>query len=610
MSKRLAIIALTIFLVPALVSAGPRVTDKAGNGAPHFVSGDLGYVDTGKALVDDSAADALRGILMSQFGANGDEGMEMIGSRTDDLGNVYTRFQQTLNGLNVYGAQMLLHYNGATGAVFAVTGDFATADNAVFSPAIDAADAFGGSARLRDLETSNAELAYVLVGGEAILAWMRTEDYRSAQGPHHDLVFVDATTGEELTRHPKVYYARSLVTYDCHNSTVYNACTDVVSSSSNTINTGDDAIDAAHNFAIGTYNYYSNNFGRDSLDDGGMTLYSNVHFDTNYNNAFWYNGEMTYGDGDGSTFVPLSQDADVVAHELTHGVTENTSNLVYANESGALNESMSDIFGALIDRQEGATGADIWKIGEDIYTPGTAGDALRYMADPTQDGYSSDYYPNRLYPGNCSPNNNNDQCGVHGNSGISNLAFQLLVDGGTHPQGETSNTVPALGFTVAGKIFYEANVNCLTSSSDFEAARDCTAAKALAFYGATEEAAVHEAWDAVGVPGGSDPPTGEDCPAGYTQYDSSISAGDSDQVTANFRHRGSFHGLLICSGADLDLYLDRMRNNGNFRNTVASSTSANCNEEINYSNNRNRWYRWRVSAYSGSASFTLCVDPG
>ncbi len=81
-------------------------------------------------------------------------------------------------------------------------------------------------------------------------------------------------------------------------------------------------------------------------------------------------------------------------------------------------------------------------------------------------------------------------------------------------------------------------------------------------------------------------------------------------MTATFRDSGSFHGLLLCSGADLDLYLDRMRNNGNLRNTVASSTSAGCNEEINYSQSRNRNYRWRVSAYSGSASFTLCVNPG
>ena len=149
---------------------------------------------------------------------------------------------------------------------------------------------------------------------------------------------------------------------------------------------------------------------------------------------------MTYGDGDGVTFIPLSQDADVVAHELTHGVTERTSNLIYQNESGALNEAWSDIFGAMVDRQEGATGADIWLLGEDIYTPGTPGDALRNMADPAVFG-DRDYYPDR-YTGTA------DHGGVHSNSGIANLAFKLLVTGGTHPRGKTSVNVPAIGLSL------------------------------------------------------------------------------------------------------------------------------------------------------------------
>ncbi|MEM7048395.1 MAG: serine protease [Acidobacteriota bacterium] len=106
---------------------------------------------------------------------------------------------------------------------------------------------------------------------------------------------------------------------------------------------------------------------------------------------------------------------------------------------------------------------------------------------------------------------------------------------------------------------------------------------------------------------GSGGPSGS-CPAGYTEFNGTISAGNPDQVTNIFRDSGNFNGLLICSGADLDLYLDRMRSNGSYRSTVASSTSSGCNEVINYTNNRLRYYRWRVSAYSGSASFTLCVN--
>ncbi len=211
-----------------------------------------------------------------------------------------------------------------------------------------------------------------------------------------------------------------------------------------------------------------------------MTLISRVHYDRNYNNAFWDGTQMTYGDGDGVTFIPLSQDADVVAHELTHGVTERSSGLIYQNESGALNEAWSDIFGALVDRQEGATGADIWLIGEDIYTPGTPGDALRDMADPAAVRRLTTTTPTR-YTGTA------DNGGVHRNSGIANLAFQLLVDGGTHPRGKTSVNVPGIGFDAAADIFYAANVACLTPSSNFAGARYCTAD----VHGGSNAAAVH-----------------------------------------------------------------------------------------------------------------------
>ena len=123
----------------------------------------------------------------------------------------------------------------------------------------------------------------------------------------------------------------SIETYDCQNTT---SCGTLVSDLASPISTGDLAADAAHNYAIATYNYYWNNHGRDSMNDDGMTLESRVHYSTNYNNAFWNGGQMTYGDGDGVRFIPLSRDADVVAHELTHGVTQFTSNLIYKDESG------------------------------------------------------------------------------------------------------------------------------------------------------------------------------------------------------------------------------------------------------------------------------------
>jgi Zn-dependent metalloprotease len=122
-------------------------------------------------------------------------------------------------------------------------------------------------------------------------------------------------------------------TYDCKEGTSKRQCT-LVSSSSDLIATDDLAINSAHNYAIATYNYYYDKFGRDSIDGKGMTLKSYVHWDSNYNNAFWDGSSMTYGDGDGNKFTPLSQSADVVAHELTHGVTSFESDLIYSGQSG------------------------------------------------------------------------------------------------------------------------------------------------------------------------------------------------------------------------------------------------------------------------------------
>ncbi|TGU90758.1 peptidase M4 family protein, partial [Mesorhizobium sp. M00.F.Ca.ET.186.01.1.1] len=138
------------------------------------------------------------------------------------------------------------------------------------------------------------------------------------------------------------------------------------------------AVDA-HAYAQQVYDYYKNVHNRNSYDNKGALIRSTVHYGNNYNNAFWNGSQMVYGDGDGSTFISLSGGLDVVAHELTHAVTEKTAGLVYQYESGALNESLSDIFGAMIDD-------DDWLMGEDIYTPGTNGDALRSLEDPTEYG--------------------------------------------------------------------------------------------------------------------------------------------------------------------------------------------------------------------------------
>ncbi|MED0664995.1 M4 family metallopeptidase [Pseudobacillus badius] len=246
------------------------------------------------------------------------------------------------------------------------------------------------------------------------------------------------------------------------------------------------AVDA-HHYAAKTYDYYKEKFNRNSYDDRGAALKSTVHYGSKYNNAFWNGSQMVYGDGDGSTFIPLSGALDVVAHELTHAVTDNSSDLIYQNESGALNEAMSDIFGTLVEFY--ANNNPDYEIGEDIYTPGVANDALRSMSDPTKNG-DPDHYSKR-YTGT------GDNGGVHTNSGIINKAAYLLAKGGTH----YSITVPGIGNEKVGKIYYRANTVYLTASSTFSQARAALVQSAADLYGASspEVNAVNKSFDAVGI---------------------------------------------------------------------------------------------------------------
>ncbi len=243
------------------------------------------------------------------------------------------------------------------------------------------------------------------------------------------------------------------------------------------------AVDA-HAYAIKTYDYYKNKFGRDSIDGRGMQIRSTVHYGKKYVNAFWNGSQMTYGDGDGSTFTFFSGDPDVVGHELTHGVTEFTSNLEYYGESGALNEAFSDIIGNDID------GAN-WLLGDGIYTPGIPGDALRSLSDPTRFG-QPDHYSN-FYP---DPNND-DEGGVHTNSGIINKAYYLLAQGGT----SHGVKVTGIGREAAVFIYYNAFTNYLTSTSNFSNARAAVIQAAKDFYGADSLAVTSaiKSFDAVGI---------------------------------------------------------------------------------------------------------------
>ncbi len=251
-----------------------------------------------------------------------------------------------------------------------------------------------------------------------------------------------------------------------------------------TNNQWSDATSISANYnAITTYNYYRTTYNRNSIDNKGMTIYSIIHVTENgqpMENAFWSGTVMCYGDG-GTYFKPLAGGLDVAAHEMTHGVTQNTSNLEYQDQSGALNESMSDVFGKLVD-------TTTWQIGPTVVKDLTTfpSGALRDMSNPHNGGNPGDPC---WQPANMSEyvNTTDDNGGVHVNSGIPNYAFYFVAS--------------SIGRPSAGKIWYRAETVYLTHTSQFIDERIATEKAATDLFGSTsnELNAVKKAWDNVGV---------------------------------------------------------------------------------------------------------------
>lgn len=235
-------------------------------------------------------------------------------------------------------------------------------------------------------------------------------------------------------------------------------------------------VDQAHDFAGTTYDYFKNTHGRTSYDNLGAPLLSTAHYDQNYNNAFWNGTQMVYGDG----FAVL----DVVAHELTHALTENTANLEYIWQSGAMNESFSDIFGAMIDRGD-------WVLGEDLPPDALGGrDGIRDLANPGRFGQPA-HTQDWVYT--CT-----DEQGVHTNSGIFNKAYY--------------NIATALGKSKAELIFYRALSVYLKPKSSLEDGRAAAIQSAVDLYGAqsSEKSAVEKGFNDVGLDGKWNPQS-NDC---------------------------------------------------------------------------------------------------
>ncbi|MGA8806277.1 MAG: M4 family metallopeptidase [Thermoanaerobaculia bacterium] len=242
-----------------------------------------------------------------------------------------------------------------------------------------------------------------------------------------------------------------------------------------------------------TYDFYSKIYGRNSVDGRGLPLDSSIHYGLNYTNALWNGKQMIYGDGDGKLFNGFTGSLDIIGHELTHGVTQHTAALVYQDQSGALNEHFSDVFGILVKQyalKQTAAKSD-WLIGAGIFTKAVHGTAVRSMKAPGT-AYDDKLLGNDPQPAHMRnyQTMTSDNGGVHVNSGIPNHAFYLAA-----------TLLGGKAWSVAGQIWYDALTTLLKPKATFRDCARATAAAASKRYGANSEPArsVIEAWKEVGI---------------------------------------------------------------------------------------------------------------
>lgn len=283
-----------------------------------------------------------------------------------------------------------------------------------------------------------------------------------------------------------------ITTLNYQNST--SSGIDFTNTSNTWANSTDNVAYDAHYGAEATYDFYLSKFGRSSFDNAGSQIINNVHYDVNYANAFWDGLSLTFGDGNGTTLNALTS-LNIVGHEFTHGVTQYSANLEYLNESGALNESFSDIFGTTIEFLNNPTTAN-WVIGDEI---SVNGNGFRSMSNPKN--YND---PNTYQGTNWVTDPNIDYGGVHSNSGVQNYWYYLLCQGGsgTNDNGD-SYAITGIGRDDAIKIAYRTLTYYLTSSSTYSDARDFSIQAAKDLFGDCSQQLIQttNAWYAVGVGG-------------------------------------------------------------------------------------------------------------
>lgn len=550
------------------------------------------------------------------------EGMSfrLISTENDQLGHQHFRYQQTYNGKDVEHAIWIIHIhqgkvysmNGLIYPTLSVNQQASLSENIAMQHAVDFVGANVYKWELAEEEAhvkreQNDPNATYYPHGELVYVSKEfsfaPSSYRLAYKfniyAHEPVsrawIYVDAQTGEVLAENEVFHHVdavgtaqtaysgtqtitaddmggqfrlretsrgNGVNTYNMQTGTVYGNAVDFLDDDNNWANANaslDEYATDAHWGAEMTYDYFWYQHGRNSIDGNGFALNSYVHYDVNYANAFWDGQRMTYGDGNG-TWNPLTA-IDIAGHEVTHGLTTFTANLVYSAESGALNESFSDIFGVSIENYALPSNWD-WLMGEDI------GSALRSMSNPNAYGDPDTYFGT-----NWASLTGPDNGGVHTNSGVQNFWYYLLVTGGTGTNDNGDNyTVNGIGWAEASQIAFRNLTVYLGPSSDFAEARFYGIQSAVDLFGGCtpQVEACTNAWYAVGVGpeyvaaviADMDPGVSSSCQAPFTVDFSNISIngtsfewdfGDGNTSTAlnpthTYNAYGSYTVTLIADG--------------------------------------------------------------
>jgi Zn-dependent metalloprotease len=503
------------------------------NSTPSFISGKL--TNTGYSNSTNKSPDAMRFLADNKdlFAlSNPAQELKVISDFTDQIGMTHIKYQQLINGYRILPSELIVHFN-PDGSIESVNGNYLPTPVVPTTPSLSNASAISiaeNKIGSTNPSSKSAELVLYRKDNSLTLAYevklpsyafpemkvyvnadkgnvIAVEDGIRYDGPvvgHGlDLKGVNKTINTYLSGGkyylidatlpmyvPPVDSLKGTVdSYDANNDTAGNGYqqTALISDPNSDNNFNDnDRLKAAVNsqlYSAVVYNFYKSHYNRNSFDGKGGSMENVVHYKIKYNNAFWNGSFMSYGDGDGVMFSNLAGGLDVTAHEISHGLDQHTANLAYHLQSGAINESISDVFGSLVDSTN-------WLIGEDVYTPGIPGDALRSMQDPHngQTAGSNGWQPASMDEFVVLPDDAlNDWGGVHTNSGITNKAFY--------------NVASVIGHWEAGQIWYRCLTTYLTSNASFTDLRNGCLSAAKDLYGASsnEYQKITDGFTAVGI---------------------------------------------------------------------------------------------------------------